>query len=388
MRLEMGTFPVTDIVFGRTTRYDGGRLTVDRDAVLAAVRQDPRIASAELEIAKPGESVRIWPVRDVIEPRIKVEGPGVCYPGICGREIATVGEGRTHRLSGMGVVEVSSVNWHDAGGDYVETYLDMSGPYGQMYPYQKLVNLCLVVEPDATLNEEVKFDVRKFNWLGSQEKGQMMLYIRADSPYKSIDDIIKAKEPPKCGGSGPSDQTALLTRLLEETVGAKFVRVLGYKGGSEVDVAMERGEVTCRATRITVHFSREPFLTWEKKGFDRHLMQAGTKRDSRLGDVPTIFELMDKYKTSEVGRRLARVILAGDELGRPMVAPPGVPADRVKILRDAYNKSLRDPDLVAEVNRSKLDMESSTGEEIQSLYKELMTQPREVIERVKKIDEN
>jgi tripartite-type tricarboxylate transporter receptor subunit TctC len=97
---------------------------------------------------------------------------------------------------------------------------------------------------------------------------------------------------------------------------------------------------------------------------------------------------MDKYKTSEVGRRLARVILAGDELGRPMVAPPGVPADRVKILRDAYNKSLRDSDLVAEVNRSKLDMEPSTGEEIQNLYKELMTQPREVIERVKKIDEN
>ena len=237
-------------------------------------------------------------------------------------------------------------------------------------------------------NAEVKFDVRKFNWLGSQEKGQMMLYIRADSPYKTIDDIIRAKDPPKCGGSGPSDQTALLTRLLEETVGAKFIRVLGYKGGSEVDVAMERGEVTCRATRITVHFSREPFLTWEKNGFDRHLMQAGTKRDSRLADVPTIFELMDKYKTSEVGRRLARVILAGDELGRPMVAPPGVPVDRVKILRDAYNKSLRDPDLVAEVNKSRLDMEPSTGEEIQNLYKELMVQPREVIERVKKLEEN
>ena len=156
MRLEMGTFPVTDIVFGRATRYDGGRLTVDREAVLAAVRQDPRIATAALEIAKPGESVRIWPVRDVIEPRLKVEGPGVCYPGICGREIATVGDGRTHRLAGMGVVEVSSVNWHDAGGDFVETYLDMSGRYGEMYPYQRLLNLCLVVEPDSTLNEEVK----------------------------------------------------------------------------------------------------------------------------------------------------------------------------------------------------------------------------------------
>ena len=237
-------------------------------------------------------------------------------------------------------------------------------------------------------NAEVKFDVRKYNWLGSQEKGQMMLYIRADSPFKSIDDIVKAKDPPKCGGSGTTDQTALLTRLLEETIGAKFIRVLGYKGGSEVDIAMERGEVICRATRITVHFSREPFLSWEKKGFDRHLVQAGTKRDARLEDVPTIFELMDRYKTTEVGRRLARVVLAGDELGRPMVAPPGVGADRVKILREAYNKSLRDPDLVAEVNRSRLDMEPSTGEEIQNLYKELMSQPREVIERVKRLDEN
>jgi tripartite-type tricarboxylate transporter receptor subunit TctC len=235
---------------------------------------------------------------------------------------------------------------------------------------------------------EVKFDVRRLNWLGSQEKGQMMLYVRADSRFKSIDDIVKANEPPKCGGSGTADQTALLTRLLEETVGAKFTRVLGYKGGSEVDLAMERGEVICRATRITVHFSREPFLSWDKKGFDRHLLQAGNKRDARLPEVPTVFELMDRYKTSDVGRRLARVVLAGDELGRPMVAPPGVPADRVKILRDAYTKALKDADLIAEVTKSRLDMEPSTGEEIQALYKELMDQPREVVERVRKLDEN
>ena len=235
---------------------------------------------------------------------------------------------------------------------------------------------------------EVKFDVRKFNWLGSQEKGQMMLYIRSDSPYRSIDDIIKAKEPPKCGGTGLSDQTTLLTRLLEETIGARFTRVLGYKGGSDVDLAMERGEVVCRATRITVHFSREPFLTWDKKGFDRHLLQAGKKRDSRLPDTPTIFELMDKYKTPEIGRRLAHVLLAGDELGRPMVAPPGVPPERVKILREAYNKALKDPDLMAEVARSRLDMEPITGQEIEALYKDLMEQPAAVVELVKKLEEN
>jgi tripartite-type tricarboxylate transporter receptor subunit TctC len=235
---------------------------------------------------------------------------------------------------------------------------------------------------------EVKFDVRKFNWIGSQERGTMMLYIRADAPYKSIDDIIKAKEPPKCGGTGLSDQTTLFTRLLEETINAKFTRVLGYKGGSEVDLAMERGEIVCRATRVTVHFSREPFLSWEKKGFDRHLVQAGKERDARLPDTPTIWELMDQNKTPEVGRRFAQVILAGDQLGRPMVAPPGVPPEQVKILREAYAKALKDPELLNEVTRSRLDMEPIAAHELEALYKELMDQPPAVIELVKKLEEN
>jgi tripartite-type tricarboxylate transporter receptor subunit TctC len=235
---------------------------------------------------------------------------------------------------------------------------------------------------------EVKFDVRKFNWLGSQEKGTMMLYIRGDSPYRSIDEIIKAKEPPKCGATGLSDQTTLFTRMLEETVGARFTRVLGYQGGSDVDLAMERGEIICRATRVTVHFSREPFLTWDKKAFDRHLVQAGNKRDPRLPDTPTIFELMDKYKTSEVGRRFAQVLLAGDELGRPMVAPPGVPPERVKILREAYDRALKDSELLDEVKRSRLDMEPITGQEIDAIYKDLMDQPPAVVELVKKLEGN
>jgi len=235
---------------------------------------------------------------------------------------------------------------------------------------------------------EVKFDVLKFNWLGSQEKGTMMLYIRGDSPYRSIDEIIKAKEPPKCGATGLSDQTTLFTRMLEETIGARFIRVIGYQGGSEVDLAMERGEIICRATRVTVHFSREPFRTWDKKGFDRHLVQAGDKRDPRLPDTPTIFELMDTYKASEISRRFARVLLAGDQLGRPMVAPPGVPLERVKILREAYNKALKDPELLNEVKRSKLDMEPITGQEIDAIYKELMDQPRGVVDLVKKLGGN
>ena len=81
MRLELGSFPVRSIAFGDATRWADGHLTVDKAAALAEVRRDPRIATVNLEIAAPGDSVRIWPVRDVIEPRIKVEGAGQCYPG-------------------------------------------------------------------------------------------------------------------------------------------------------------------------------------------------------------------------------------------------------------------------------------------------------------------
>jgi len=83
-------------------------------------------------------------------------------------------------------------------------------------------------------------------------------------------------------------------------------------------------------------------------------VQAGKKPDPRLAEVPTIYELMDRYRTPETGRRLAQVILSGDELGRPMISPPRVPADRVKILREAYTNALKDSDLIAEVIKSRL----------------------------------
>ena len=151
MRLEMGTFPVTDIAFGPETRWNDGRLEIDREALLDAVRRDPRIARAEIELARPGESVRIWPVRDVVEPRIKVSGAGTVYPGICGRPIDTVGQGRTHRLAGVGVVEVSDTPWHDAGGDHLNVFQDMSGPWAELVPTASLQCVCLVVEADRTL---------------------------------------------------------------------------------------------------------------------------------------------------------------------------------------------------------------------------------------------
>ena len=233
--------------------------------------------------------------------------------------------------------------------------------------------------------KEVQFDLRKFHWIGTQEKNHIILYMRADTPYKSIADILKAKEPPKCGATGTAGADYIVAKVLEETLGTKINTVLGYPGGSEIDVAVERGEVVCRGMTIPPHFGREPFESWHKKGFDRHLVQTGRKRDERAPDTPTIFELMDEHKTADLNRRVAQVMLVGGEFGRMMLATPGTPADRVKILREAYAKAMRDPELLAEAKKGKMDVEPSPGEELQAIAQDVLDQPPEVIERVKKI---
>ena len=233
--------------------------------------------------------------------------------------------------------------------------------------------------------KEVKFDALKFEFIGTQEKAPTMLYFRADSPFKTLADIIQAKEAPKCGSTGTASTGYLLARLMDEAFKAKLNTVTGYQGGSEIDVAVERGEIVCRGMDIPPHFGREPFDSWHKRGFDRHILQGGPKRDPRMPDTPTLFELMDQHHSPEVMRRVTRIVLGSGEFGRPMVVGPGTPAERVKILRDAYAKAMRDPGLIEEAKKGQMDMEHTPGEELQTLLKEIMNQPRDVLDRVKRI---
>lgn len=155
MRLELGTFPVNEIKFGASTSWSDGTLEIDSAGLIAEIRKDPRITAASLEIARPGDSVRITTVRDVLEPRVKVSGPGTVYPGICGRPVTTVGSGRTHRLGGVGVVEVAVVPLYlnPGMGGYVDRALiDMRGN-GDLSPaFSRLQNLCVVLEVDPDLH--------------------------------------------------------------------------------------------------------------------------------------------------------------------------------------------------------------------------------------------
>ncbi len=233
--------------------------------------------------------------------------------------------------------------------------------------------------------KEVQFDWQKFTWIGNTTVSHHLLYMRSDTPYKTIEDIRKASTPPKCGAEGTASSAYYLPKLLEETIGAKFNIVTGYNSGTDVDLAVERGEVHCRAFTIAAFFSREPFHTWRKKGFVRVIVQTGKKRNANLPEVPTLHELMDQHKTSDSARRLATVILAANEIGRPIIGTPAIPAERVKILREAFMKTMNDPELLDDAKKKKLDLDPVSGEELESLGKEIVAQPPEVIERMKKL---
>jgi len=232
---------------------------------------------------------------------------------------------------------------------------------------------------------EVKYDWAKWNWLGSPVKSNHLLYMRADTPYKTVDDVRKASTAPKCGATGIASTGYYMPKLMEEVLGSKFDIVSGYVSGQDIDLAVERGELQCRAFTITAYFAREPFISWRKKNFTNVLIQTGSRRDPRIKDSPTIYELMDKYKTSDVGRALAKVILASGDLGRPLVAPPGVSADRIKILRDSFEKTIQDPALLAEAERRRLEIDPTPGDEMETLAKDVMATPPDVVASMRKL---
>jgi tripartite-type tricarboxylate transporter receptor subunit TctC len=233
--------------------------------------------------------------------------------------------------------------------------------------------------------KEVRFDYSKFNWIGSVDRSDNVIYMRSDTPFKTIHDVRSAVQPPKCTASGTGTVGHYMPKLLNETIGTKFDIILGYPGGPEMDLAVEKNEAQCRAFTHAAWFSGEPYRTWWKNGFVHVLIQTGRKRDERLSQVPTLNELMDEFKTEELGRRLANVVLASGELGRPYLLPPGIPAERLKTLREAFTKLMVDPAFLADVKKRNLEVEPSTGEELEKLAKEVMAQPAEVIERMQKL---
>ena len=140
MRLELGKFVIKDIQFAEESHIENQVLYVNKAEVEAMVLEDDKLKECHLDIARPGEATRITPVKDVIEPRVKVSG-GEIFPGVIGKVSPQAGSGRTHALDGCCVVTVGRIV------GFQEGVIDMSGPAADYCPFSKTVNLCVVIEP-------------------------------------------------------------------------------------------------------------------------------------------------------------------------------------------------------------------------------------------------
>ena len=282
-----------------------------------------------------------------------------------------------------GAPEIVVENMTGAGSRIVANHVYQTDPDGLTLG---------AISPDLYFGQllgqkDVHFDWAGFSWIGTPDRSNHLLYARAETPYQSIREIAQASKPPKCGASGTSSTAYYLPKLLEEIVGAKFEMVTDYQEGPDVDAAAERGEIDCRVLTISGFFSHEPYHSWRKNSFVRILLQTGKERDPKLPETPTIYELMDQYKVPEAGRRLSQLILSAALFGRPVVAPPGVSAERVKTLREAFIRAARDPELLAEAKAKNLGVVPAGGAELQTLARAVISQPLEIIERMRKLVE-
>jgi tripartite-type tricarboxylate transporter receptor subunit TctC len=228
------------------------------------------------------------------------------------------------------------------------------------------------------------FDLAKLSWIGSPTKSHYLLYMRSTAPFKTMRDIRDASTPPLCGAGTETTTGYYVPKLFEETLGTKFNLRMGFEEGPDTDAAVERGEVQCRALTIDGFFSHEPYPTWIKKDIVRIILQTGSKRDARLPNVPTLYEVMDEFKTSAANRALVKLVLASSDFGRPVVGPPGM-ANSIELFRDAYDKAMKDPMLRSEARSSPLEINPTSGKELEALARDVIAQPKDIVARMIKL---
>jgi tripartite-type tricarboxylate transporter receptor subunit TctC len=231
---------------------------------------------------------------------------------------------------------------------------------------------------------EVKTDFRKLSWIGSFNKSPMMAACRSDTEYKSIAAMRAAKTPPRFGQSGTGSISYVFANLMEKILDLKIKNVTGFKSGRDTDLGLERGEIDCRATSdITV--IRAPWSGWVKDNYVTFVVQQGPEKSPLLPPVPTVPELAGPDAKPYL--TLMNVMLAYTEFDRPFAAPPAAPKERVQILRNGFESMLKDAEFAAEAKKL-LDWDGRTylsGEQLQKKLIDTVTQPPEIIKRIKEI---
>ena len=222
----------------------------------------------------------------------------------------------------------------------------------------------------------VRYDARKFNWIGSTGIANLVTVAWHASGVRTIDDVMQQELV--TGATGTGSGTYLYPTVMNMVLGTRFKLVMGYKSTAELDIAMERGEVNARSGGSIVGMMQEhpDWFTSKKVAV---LAQVGDRREASLPDTPLMAELA---RTDEQ-RILLKLVSSPVALGRPFMTAPGVPGDRVELLRKAFNASMSDPDFLAEAATMQLDLNPLPGERVAEIVEESLATPLELVEKVR-----
>ena len=223
-----------------------------------------------------------------------------------------------------------------------------------------------------------RFDARKFGWMGSIGKLENICLTRKGSPITTIEQA-KMREV-AVSASGATGNSAIMPKIVNEFLGTKFKVIGGYEEGSGVTLALERGEVdgVCGLSYSTLKATHPDWFRDKKINI---ILQIGLEKLRDLPDVPNAIDLVSDSNAKKV----LELILIRQEMGRPFALPPGVPADRVSILRKAFDDTLKDPAFIAEAAKMQLELDPLTGSQIDKLLNDAYSAPKDIVARAAKL---
>lgn len=217
----------------------------------------------------------------------------------------------------------------------------------------------------------VRYDARKFNWLGSTGARNSVTIAWHTSGIKTIQEVMQREVT--LGGTGAGSSIVIFPTVMNHVLGTKFKIIMGYKSSEEVYIALERGEVQARSGSFTSLLAEYPNWLQEKKV--NILVQVGLKPDEQLPNVPMMTDLA---KTDEQ-RQVLKLVSLPIALGQPYLAPPDVPADTVAVLRDGLARTMKDKGFLAEAEKLKFEIYPMTGDEVAAVVNDTINAPPEVV---------
>jgi tripartite-type tricarboxylate transporter receptor subunit TctC len=240
------------------------------------------------------------------------------------------------------------------------------GMFNQSMPQRQMF------EPDL-----IKIDLSKFGWIGAMNASTNVFITWHTTGVRTVDDA-KNKQV-VMGALSTVGGNSVYPLLLNYFFGTKFKVVLGYTGGNTIQLAMERGEVDGRGAVVWSGL-KAGWPHWIKEKKVNVLMQIGLVKEPDLPDVPLF---MDLARTPEE-KTIFRFISSDSAMGFPVTAPPGIPAERLAVLRKAFLNAMKDPDFLKAVEERKLEIQPSSGEEVQRVVEDMTNTPKEIIAKIQK----